>query len=124
MDFGLVISLMLTRKRLIALTVALVLGCAAFVYGLRSLEAAMTFRPSRMGVAQVIPARAENVWFNSADGTRLNGWFFPSQKKPELSTLIFFHGNGGNIANVGWMAERFASHGFNVLIFDYRGYGA
>ena len=115
---------MLTRKRLIALTVALVLGCAAFVYGLRSLEAAMTFRPSRMAAAQVIPARAENVWFNSADGTRLNGWFFPSQSKPELATLIFFHGNGGNIANVGWMAERFASHGFNVLIFDYRGYGA
>ena len=115
---------MLTRKRLIALTVALVLGCAAFVYGLRSLEAAMTFRPSRMAAAQVSPARAENVWFNSADGTRLNGWFFPSQLKPELATLIFFHGNGGNIANVGWMAERFASHGFNVLIFDYRGYGA
>ena len=115
---------MLTRKRLIALTVALVLGCAAFVYGLRSLEAAMTFRPSRMAAAQVIPARAENVWFNSADGTRLNGWFFPGQLKPELATLIFFHGNGGNIANVGWMAERFASHGFNVLIFDYRGYGA
>jgi fermentation-respiration switch protein FrsA (DUF1100 family) len=38
--------------------------------------------------------------------------------------MIFFHGNGGNISNVGWLAQRFASHGFNVLIFDYRGYGA
>jgi fermentation-respiration switch protein FrsA (DUF1100 family) len=61
---------------------------------------------------------------NSTDGTRLNGWFFASQAKPELATLIFFHGNGGNISNVGWLAQRFASHGFNVLIFDYRGYGA
>jgi uncharacterized protein len=83
----------------------------------------MTFRPSRMSATQAIPAKAENVWFNSADGTRLNGWFFPSQTKPERATMIFFHGNGGNIANIGWLAERFANHGFNVLIFDYRGYG-
>lgn len=112
-----------TRERLIGMTVALVFGCAVFVYGLRWLESAMTFRPSRMAVTQVIPAGVEDVWFNSADGTRLNGWYFASQTKPELATLIFFHGNGGNISNVGWMAQRFANHGFNVLIFDYRGYG-
>ena len=114
---------MLTRKRLIRLLAALVLGCVVFVYGLRWLEAAMTFRPSRMAATQAIPPGAENVWFNSADGTRLNGWFFASRTKPELATMIFFHGNGGNIANVGWLAQRFASHGFSVLIFDYRGYG-
>src|SRR6185369_8638787 len=113
-----------TRKSVIGAVLALVLGCAAFVYGLRWLEAAMTFRPSRMAAAQQTPAGAENVWFNSADGTRLNGWFFASQTKPELATVVFFHGNGGNIANVNWLAERFASHGFNVFIFDYRGYGA
>src|SRR6476619_2719173 len=113
-----------TRERLIAVTVALVLGCAAFVYGLRWIESAMTFRPSRMAAAQVTPSGAESVWFNSADGTRLNGWFFASQTKPELATMIFFHGNGGNISNVSWLAQRFAKHGFNVLIFDYRGYGA
>src|SRR6185369_9402362 len=114
----------LTRKSLIGVVVALVLGCAAFVYGLRWLEAAMTFRPSRMAETQETATGAENVWFNSVDGARLNGWFFASQTKPELATVIFFHGNGGNIANVGWLAQRFASHGFNVLIFDYRGYGA
>src|SRR5919206_1393144 len=116
-------SKVFTRQRLTGLTVALVLGCAAFVYGLRWIESAMTFRPSRMGAAHVIPSSAENVWFNSADGTRLNGWFFASQTKPELATMIFFHGNGGNISNVSWLAQRFANHGFNVLIFDYRGYG-
>src|ERR1043165_5843781 len=112
------------RRRLIYLLVALVLACAGFVYGLRRLELAMTFRPSRMAATQVTPASAENVWFNSADGTRLNGWFFATHTKPELATVIFFHGNGGNIANVGWLAQRFADHGFNVLIFDYRGYRA
>lgn len=111
------------RKRLIRVAAVVVIGCAAFVYGLRTLESAMTFRPSRMAATQQTPTGGENVWFNSADGTRLNGWFFTSQTKPELATIVFFHGNGGNIANVGWLAQRFASHGFNVLIFDYRGYG-
>lgn len=114
----------MTRKRLLVVAVALVLGCAAFVYGLRWVESAITFRPSRMAAAQVTPADAENVWFNSADGTRLNGWFFATHTKPELATVIFFHGNGGNISSVSWLAQRFASHGFNVFIFDYRGYGA
>jgi fermentation-respiration switch protein FrsA (DUF1100 family) len=86
----------------------------------------MTFRPSRMSAAEreMTPQGAENVWFNSADGTRLNGWFFESQAGPEIATIIFFHGNGGNITNIGWLGQRFAKQGFDVLLFDYRGYGA
>lgn len=115
-----------TRERLIGVTIALVLGCVAFVYGLRSLESLMTFRPDRMTEKerQSIPEGAENVWFNSADGTRLNGWYFKSQSGLETATIIFFHGNGGNIGNVSWLAQRFAKRGFDVLLFDYRGYGA
>ena len=86
----------------------------------------MTFRPARMSAQErkSPPEGAEIVWFNSADGTRLNGWFFESELTPATATIIFFHGNGGNITNVGWMGQRFANHGFNVLLFDYRGYGA
>jgi fermentation-respiration switch protein FrsA (DUF1100 family) len=116
----------LTRERLIGIAVALVLGCVAFVYGLRRLELLITFHPDRMTAQErKTPAEgAEIVWFNSADGTRLNGWFFESQLKPAVATIVFCHGNGGNITSVGWMGQRFAKHGFNVLLFDYRGYGA
>ncbi|HKG60969.1 MAG TPA: alpha/beta hydrolase [Pyrinomonadaceae bacterium] len=116
----------LTRERLIGVAVALVLGCVAFVYGLRWFESVITFRPARMSEqGSNMPAEgAEIVWFNSADGTRLNGWYFESQLRPATATIIFCHGNGGNISNVGWMGQRFAKHGFNVLLFDYRGYGA
>jgi fermentation-respiration switch protein FrsA (DUF1100 family) len=118
--------LVFRRERLIGVTVALVIGCAAFFFGLRWLESLMTFRPDRMTATEMkmIPDGAESVWFNSTDGTRLNGWFFESQTKPATATIIFFHGNGGNILNVGWLGQRFAKHGFNVLLFDYRGYGA
>ena len=115
-----------TRERLIGVTVAVVLGCVAFVFGLRGLESMMTFQPARMTEKEktLVPEGAENVWFNSADGTRLHGWFFESQSGPEIATVIFFHGNGGNIGNVGWLGQRFAKRGFDVLLFDYRGYGA
>lgn len=111
---------------LVGIAVAVVLGCAAFVYGLRTLESLMTFRPERLTAQDMksTPAGAETVWFNSSDGTRLNGFFFKSQSKPEVATIIFFHGNGGNITSVSWLAQRFAKRGFNVLLFDYRGYGA
>ena len=114
------------RELLIGVAVAVVLGCAGFVYGLRTLESMMTFRPSRLSIKErnATPEGAETVWFNSADGTRLNGYFFKSQSRPEVATILFFHGNGGNIANVSWLGQRFAKHGFNVLLFDYRGYGA
>jgi len=115
-----------SRERLIGATIALVLGCAAFVYGLRWLEFLMTFHPDRMSQSEMkllLPEGAESVWFTSADGIRLNGWFFESQSKPEIATIIFCHGNGGNISNVSWVGQRFARHGFNVLVFDYRGYG-
>jgi pimeloyl-ACP methyl ester carboxylesterase len=114
------------REFLIGVTVALVVGCAAFVFGLRWFESLITFHPSRLTAKERdSPAEgAENVWFNSADGTRLNGWFFESKSMPVTATIVFFHGNGGNISNVGWLGQRFAKHGFNVLVFDYRGYGA
>lgn len=129
---NLVISDMLPARRLfrrellIGIAVAVIVGCFAFVFGLRWLESLMTFRPERMTAQErKSPAEgAEIVWFNSADGTRLNGWFFESRLKPATATIIFFHGNGGNLTNVGWMGQRFARHGFNVLLFDYRGYGA
>ena len=115
-----------TRERLIGAAIALLLGCVAFVVGLRWLESLMTFHPDRMTAAEkrLTPEGAENVWFNSADGTRLNGWFFESQSGPEIATIIFFHGKGGNIRNVSWLGQRFAKQGFDVLLFDYRGYGA
>src|ERR1044071_2518643 len=114
------------RELLLGIAVAVVLGCGGFVYGLRTLESMMTFRPMRLSTQEMTRTSegAETVWFNSADGTRLNGYFFRSQSKPEVGTIIFFHGNGGNITNVSWLGQRFAKHGFNVLLFDYRGYGA
>lgn len=118
---------LLTRERMIGVTIASVFGCIAFVFALRWVESAMTFHPVRVASNEqlVTPPAAENVWFNSADGTRLHGWFFSHKIQDEAAaTIIYFHGNGGNISNVGWVGQWFMRRGFNVLLVDYRGYGA
>lgn len=112
---------------MIGVTIAIVFGCVGFVFALRWLESAMTFNPVRVASSEHLatPPAAANVWFNSADGTRLHGWFFSHKIQDEaVGTIIYFHGNGGNISNVGWVGQWFMRRGFNVLLFDYRGYGA
>jgi hypothetical protein len=107
-----------SRERLIAVAIALAVGCGGFVFGLRWLESLITFHPDRMTAAEMkaIPAGAESVWFNSADGTRLHGWFFESQSKAATATIVFFHGNGGHIGNVGIEFGKFCrGHRFAVV---------
>ncbi|HEU4714283.1 MAG TPA: alpha/beta hydrolase [Pyrinomonadaceae bacterium] len=114
---------MITRERAIGLMLALLFGVVAFVYGLRSLEWHMTFHPVPLDSnLRQPPPGATSVWFTTADGIRLHGWFFENQTNP--ATIIFFHGNTGNIGDVDWLGQRFHERGFNVLLFDYRGYGA
>ena len=112
-------------KSLIALLVSLIIIACVFLFGLRRIERAIAFHPERIqfGEACVAPAGAEDVWFVTKDGNRLHGWYFQARGKPSNATIIYFHGNGGNVKNTGWVGERLAARGFNALLFDYRGYG-
>lgn len=57
----------------------------------------------------------------------IDGWWLasdtPSGASPGAFTLIYFHGNGGSIGANAEHACRLRKMGFNVLLFDYRGYG-
>lgn len=60
--------------------------------------------------------------FTSRDGTRLTGWFVPAVGAA-TGTVLHVHGNAQNMTAhfgyVDWLPRR----GFNVIVFDYRGYG-
>ncbi|MEX2404456.1 MAG: alpha/beta hydrolase [Balneolales bacterium] len=64
----------------------------------------------------------EDVYFKTEDELFLHGWFIPADDTPR-ATLIFCHGNAGNISHRLESIEQFHSLGLNVFIFDYRGYG-
>jgi hypothetical protein len=71
--------------------------------------------PTRIGLAY------QQVSLISEDGVTLDGWFVPHDNP--RATLLFFHGNAGNISHRLDSLSIFNSLGLSVLIFDYRGYG-
>lgn len=63
----------------------------------------------------------EDVRLLTDDGVDLHGWYIPTERA--RGTLLFFHGNAGNISHRLESLQIFHQLGLNVLIFDYRGYG-
>lgn len=63
----------------------------------------------------------EDVALKTADGIQLHGWFIA--KPGANKTVLFFHGNAGNISHRRDSIRIFHNIGLNVFIIDYRGYG-
>lgn len=63
----------------------------------------------------------EDAWIDTSDGEKLHGWFIPA--KASRGTLMFFHGNAGNISHRLDSVMIFNKLGLDVLIIDYHGYG-
>lgn len=66
---------------------------------------------------------AEDVRFASGDGVRLHGWFARAKGREASLTLLWFHGNAGNITHRTDNMKELIKLGIDVFIFDYRGYG-
>jgi fermentation-respiration switch protein FrsA (DUF1100 family) len=66
----------------------------------------------------------EEVQLTAGDGVRLHGWFLPNpHRRPAPHTLLFLHGNAGNVSHRAASIAIFAELGLDQLIIDYRGYG-
>lgn len=64
----------------------------------------------------------EDVVFKTDDGLRLNGWYIPAENSQ--LTVLFCHGNGGNIMHRLDSINIFYNLGLSCFVFDYRGYGS
>jgi len=105
----------------ILIFVSLLVG--GLFYLVRYLESAGVFFPSReMAVSpSAIGLLWEDVYFKTRDNVTINGWFFRNPQAP--STVIFAHGNAGNMSDRLFKIKFFHDLGLNIFIFDYRGYG-
>jgi fermentation-respiration switch protein FrsA (DUF1100 family) len=76
----------------------------------------------------------EEVEFQSADGTKLVGWYLHAPDAAEIATaeieadaefLLLCHGNAENVAqSAAYVGDRLRKAlRANVFVFDYRGYG-
>ena len=90
------------------------------------IQSSLLFYPNLPGRALVaspknIGLTYENIEFITEDNIKLHGWFIPSPKAK--GSVLFFHGNAGNISHRLGSIEIFHRLQLNVFIVDYRGYG-
>lgn len=86
-----------------------------FVYFPELPSRQVTATPADIGLA------FEAVRLGTADGETLAGWYIPAPAA--RGTLLYLHGNGGNIGHRLDPIAVFHRLGLNILIIDYRGYG-
>lgn len=87
------------------------------------LENLYLFRPSRE--VGKTPAHAgipfDQHFIETADGCRLSAWHLCPHDPP--ASVIYFHGNGGNLGSLSEILELLYTRGLEVFAVDYRGYG-
>lgn len=64
----------------------------------------------------------EDLSAQTEDGERLHGWWIDARGS-SAGHVLLCHGNAGNVADRIVHAELLSAAGFDVLLFDYRGYG-
>jgi len=69
----------------------------------------------------LISLQYEDIALTTIDGEVINGWWLPHAES--RATLLFLHGNAGNISHRLDSINIFHQLGLSVLIIDYRGYG-
>ena len=105
---------------LLAGLVVLYLAVVAYMYVRQ--RAFLYFPDTRHPVAAEanVPGLRE-VQLTSADGLHLLAWYVPPA--PGQGVVLYFHGNGGNIADRADRMAMFAHANYGVLMPEYRGYG-
>ncbi|PSL06740.1 hypothetical protein CLV30_102126 [Haloactinopolyspora alba] len=71
---------------------------------------------------EVLPG-ARDVTLTTADGLELGAWHVTATTQRRDMTVLVANGNGGNRSGRALLAAALARAGFDVLLFDYRGYG-
>lgn len=86
------------------------------------------FCPSREPLRSWDPAdygipdgAVEEHWIDTPDGEQLHAWYCRSEKP--VASGVFCHGNTGNLTISADVIPHLLNAGFNVLFFDYRGFG-
>ncbi len=83
------------------------------------------FKPGRTFFAnpEVQALSPRDVFFRPPDGLLLHGWFFRAQGGVKRGTILVCHGNVENISTHAKLDLWLVRAGYDLFIFDYRGYG-
>ena len=92
-------------------------GCYALQRSLMYFPAAALPSPAAAGVPEMVP-----VTLRTDDGLALKAWY-AAARAPRSPSIVYFHGNAGNIADRAYKVRPMLDAGLGVLLVSYRGYG-
>lgn len=103
--------------------VVLIIAYSVLGWSLYFLQPTFMYKPVRQVLysPEELNLDYENVALNTPDSLKLSAWFIPA--KNAKTTILFCHGNGGNIMHRLDTINIFNELGVNCFIFDYQGYG-
>ena len=65
----------------------------------------------------------ESVTIQTKDGYDLQSWFMPAKSNDIKGTIIYSGGDAGNMSYTLDPLPMFVYNGYNVVTYDYRGFG-
>ena len=105
---------LLSRRWLLSISVLLLTGCNSTWF----------YRPSdKVYQSLDVISNKAPFFLQSSSGNLLHSLFIPAKERSSKTLLVHFHGNAGNIT---WTSRRYdwlTKYGFDLLVFDYSGYG-
>lgn len=113
----------MTLRVLTGIILAIIGAYTVSVIALWSVQRRMLFQPDRRDPSPVAAGVPEMriVSFTTEDGILLRAWYAPAPQGH--FTLLYCHGNGGNLGDRGGRARWLLDAGFGLLLLEYRGYG-
>jgi len=114
---------MMWGRRAVWWMAAAIIAIALLRWLVRAYEAHLAFFPARgedaTPAAYDVPFTPATV--TTSDGERLHVWHL-AQESPRAQ-IVYFHGNGGNLSIWSDILAALWREGYDVIAFDYRGYG-
>ena len=100
----------------IAAMIAIYFVQAVFIYAPQMPSRELEATPANISLVY------EDLNLITADNENIHAWYIPAKEKTR-KTLLFLHGNAGNISHRLETIKIYHQFGLNVFIFDYRGFG-
>ena len=94
------------------------LGIAVYIFQER-----LIFHPEKLSDKYkfVFEIPFEELNYPTSDGNNINALLFKAENSKGV--VFYHHGNAGNLESWGTKAIDFTSKGYDLLMYDYRGYG-
>ncbi len=94
------------------------LGIAVYLF-----QEKLIFHPDKLSDKYkfVFEIPFEELEYETTDGNRISALLFKAENSKGV--IYYHHGNAGNLESWGARAIDFTSKGYDVLMYDYRGYG-